>query len=226
MYKDGSLNGPMRGQPCQYVPAEKKCHPAKYASSKGWSVVTDCESVQPRYLGCYKDGDPGATEMHRAFTGAFTRVGSGVHTVNDCAAHCSGSVFMAVQGGDVCFCGTAFKTGADYAKLADAQCSATCSITNGCGGPRRNSIYFLGQATTLVLRSSDGRCTGAPYDDWGALASVSNVDECKQACLASIHCQFMVYRSSNQACTAFTSCSNGFGQNGQTFETWEKVSKA
>jgi hypothetical protein len=80
--------------------------------------------------------------------------------------------------------------------------------------------------STLVLRSADGRCKGAPFDGWGKLAKVEDVDECKQACLASTDCQFMVYRSSNKACTAFTSCSNDFVQIGSSFETWEKVDKA
>eukprot|EP00931_Biecheleriopsis_adriatica_P122109 TRINITY_DN9711_c0_g1_i7.p1 TRINITY_DN9711_c0_g1~~TRINITY_DN9711_c0_g1_i7.p1 ORF type:complete len:1818 (+),score=284.41 TRINITY_DN9711_c0_g1_i7:92-5455(+) len=106
------------------------------------STTTTTAGETYGYMGCYKD------DSSRSFSGEHTSVGVSANTVKDCFRRCKdqGYVYMAIQSGDQCFCGDTYKTGGNYGKVADTECSrngATCPVANGCGEAWRNSIYKI-----------------------------------------------------------------------------------
>lgn len=113
---------------------------------------------------CFKD------HPNRAFDGGSIRVGKNAETVNNCMARCKDNKYMGVQDGDECFCGNTIKIGGVYEELADSDCSnrgTECPVTDGCGGPWKNSIYILGPADPTdpgcwVLTPSG--CTAQNFD--------------------------------------------------------------
>merc|ERR1719478_1187312 len=79
---------------------------------------------------------------------------------------------------------------------------------------------------TLEKICDDGRCRGAPNGGWGGVIRGVTLQECKQACLDSVTCKFVVYKKSNGLCYEYTTCRKSKGkfvQKGKTLETWQKI---
>merc|ERR1712232_1499273 len=79
---------------------------------------------------------------------------------------------------------------------------------------------------TLEKICDDGRCRGAPSGGYGGLGKQVTLQECKQACLDSVTCKFVVYKKSNGYCSEYTKCrkkGGKFVRKGRALETWQKV---
>merc|ERR1712232_444460 len=143
---------PARIPGCSQCP-EDKCKEGEVATCDGGRELTCASSSKApwTFRGCYND------DHNRAFDGGYIRVGRGSNTVTDCATHCSGYAFMAIQHGDACFCGNTYESGPAYAKTTDSDCFSSdnpqCQVTNGCGAANKNSVYAL-QAPVLVRNES------------------------------------------------------------------------
>merc|ERR1712226_532863 len=84
---------------------------------------------------------------------------------------------------------------------------------------------------TLEKISDDGRCRGSPHGGWGAgeLGKDITLQECKQRCLESVTCTFVVYKRDSKKCWEYTKCAKRKGKfvkKGRTLETWQKVASA
>jgi len=75
---------------------------------------------------------------------------------------------------------------------------------------------------TMMKIQNDARCRGAPSGGWGSLGIGISLDHCKQACLDSTACLFVVFKWKDGQCSKYTKC-DAFTKPGLTFQTWAKT---
>lgn len=72
------------------------------------------------------------------------------------------------------------------------------------------------------LTIDGSRCFGTPTE-WASLGSNKTLDQCKQLCLETISCSFIVHNDATGACTEFTTCSKFKLDEGKQFTAWHKA---
>ena len=132
-------------------PITRACGAIRSANGADACEHLSCGNFNTKLMGCFRDegmsvpGIPGLG-FASAFAGGSVDVQNVPEPnkpVTNCALHCAGKRYMAVQSGSLCFCGDTFLA---YERVPSSECNEPCEeplYPNGCGGNQGNSVYRL-----------------------------------------------------------------------------------